>query len=56
MNFSKLQKKKIFDYSALPHHGKRNDMKKSDIKALEDLKEFLIEYCKEKKTELPCSR
>ena len=27
MNFSKWQKKKIFDYSALPHHGKRNDMK-----------------------------
>ena len=27
MNFSKWQKKKIFDYSALPQHGKRNDMK-----------------------------
>lgn len=26
---------------------KRNDMKKSDIKILDDLKEFLIEYCKE---------
>lgn len=27
MNFSKWQKKKNFDYSALPQHGKRNDMK-----------------------------
>lgn len=26
---------------------KRNDMKKSDIKTLDDLKEFLTEYCKE---------
>lgn len=26
MNFSKWQKKKIFKYSALPHHGKRNNM------------------------------
>lgn len=26
---------------------KRNDMKKSDIKTLDDLKEYLTEYCKE---------